>query len=43
MGDKYPNKHKKKNPKRNKEQIRGDRIKRKQAKEDDKHGKAKTS
>ncbi len=43
MGDIYSHKHQKKNPKRTKEQIRKDRIKRKQDKEANKHGKAKTS
>ena len=39
MGDKYSDKHKKKNPKRTKEQIREDRIKRKQDEEMIKNGK----
>ncbi len=39
MGDVYSHKHKKKNPKRTKEQIRKDRIKRNEHKEDDKNGK----
>ncbi len=43
MGDKYTDKHKKKNPKRTKEQIKADRIKRKQDKEAIKNGKTKTS
>ncbi len=40
MGDRYSHKHQKKNPKRTKEQIRADRIKRKQNKEMIKNGKA---
>jgi len=43
MGDKYSNKHQKKNPKRTKEQIRKDRIKRNKDKEANKHGKTKIS
>ena len=43
MGDIYSHKHQKKNPKRTKEQIREDRIKRNKRKEANKHGKAKTS
>ena len=43
MGDKYHLKHKKKNPKRTKEQIKEDRIKRKQDKEANNNGKTKTS
>ncbi len=43
MGDRHADKHRKKNPKRTKEQIRKDRIKRKQDKEANNNGKAKTS
>ncbi len=43
MGDIYHLKHKRKNPKRTKEQIREDRIKRKQDNEAIKNGKAKES
>ena len=43
MGDKYTKLHKKKNPKLTKEEIKQRRIKRKQDKEANKHGKAKES
>ncbi len=41
MGDRHSDKHKKKNPKRTKEQIREDRINRNKDKEEIKNGKAK--
>lgn len=43
MGDKYHTKHKKKNPKRTKEQIKEDRIKRNKHKEVKTNGKTKAS
>ncbi len=43
MGDKYHTKHQRKNPKRTPEQIKKDRIERKQDKELIKNGKAKES
>ncbi len=39
MGDRHADKHRKKNPKRTPEQIKEDRIKRKQYKEEIKNGK----
>ncbi|KKN58805.1 hypothetical protein LCGC14_0548110 [marine sediment metagenome] len=43
MGDKYSHLHKKKNPKRTKEEISEDRIKRKKDKEVKQNGNAKKS
>jgi len=43
MGDRHLKFHKKKNPKLTKEEIKQRRIKRKQDKEANKHGKTKTS